>query len=278
MGNHTPSSLRIFLFRMSGLRRIFGFGGLTRFRAAPGMWEKTRVSFANPGHPVHAFTLTASGCAPIFVPLLHSEIFGAQLAGNALLAFGCRAIFGLNSRKANHSMQIALKPKYEPSQLKVWADGLGSSLSQRSTKARNAKAKPSETMAAVSRSHSSTYPRSARAAANSYTPMLTAITTMKSATVRKAIGLFDLTSKPRALQTRPFSTRSHELLFLSFQMPAATVQAPIASASMPTCSAALLPYMNLRRVIEPSGLSTRNIMMENMAFRTPHSASSHQLL
>jgi hypothetical protein len=104
-------------------------------------------------------------------------------------------------------------------------------------------------------------------------PMLTAITTIKSAIVRKAIGLVAprVTNSPNEQQARPFSNSSQELPFLELKMLAATVQAPAPSASMPNSAIVFLLF-------DTSGLAIKKIMTENIASRTPHNASSHQLL
>src|ERR1700723_3152388 len=113
--------------------------------------------------------------------------------------------------------------------------------------------------------------------------MLIAIMTITSAIVRKAIGLVApvaprVTRSPSELQATPFSTRSQELPFLEPQTLAAIVQTPAARASRPNCEDASLVWMNARRFGDPSRLPIRKIKMPNSASRTPHSASSHQLL
>jgi hypothetical protein len=61
--------------------------------------------------------------------------------------------------------------------------------------------------------------------------MLIAITTIKSAIVRKAMGLLvpKLRISPSALQARPFSTKSQDLPSLELKMPDAIAKAPAAS-------------------------------------------------
>src|SRR5580692_2438459 len=100
--------------------------------------------------------------------------------------------------------------------------------------------------------------------------MLIAIMTITSAIVRKAIGL--------VAPVAPRVTRSQELPFLEPQTLAAIVQTPAARASRPNCEDASLVWMNARRFGDPSRLPIRKIKTANSASRTPHSASSHQLL
>jgi hypothetical protein len=111
-------------------------------------------------------------------------------------------------------------------------------------------------------------------------PMLTAITTIKSAIVRKAIGLVAprVTNSPNEQQARPFSNSSQELPFLELKMLAATVQAPAPSGSMPNSAIVFLLCTNVSRIRDTSGLAIKKIMTENIASKTPHNASSHQLL
>src|ERR1700692_3580896 len=109
--------------------------------------------------------------------------------------------------------------------------------------------------------------------------MLIAIMTITSAIVRKAIGLVAprVTRSPSELQARPFSTRSQELSFLELQTLAAIVQIPAARANTPKGVIAFLLCMNIRRLGDPPG-AIRKIITANSASRTPHNASSHQLL
>src|ERR1039458_9033961 len=76
----------------------------------------------------------------------------------------------------------------------------------------------------------------------------------------------------------PFSNRSQDLPFLELPMPAAIVQAPAASASIPICTSVPLLCTNVRRVRDPSGRCIKKFMTEYIASRTPHNASSHQFL
>src|SRR5580658_7729175 len=186
----------------------------------------------------------------------------------------------LFKRKASSSMQTALKPKKDPSQLKVSADGDGSSLIQRSTKPRNTKANPTETTPATPRSHSSARrARNARAFPSSNAPMLTAITAITSAIERKVTARLAprVIMSPSVKPARPFSTRSQEFSFLELQTPAAIVQTPTASATAPISSIMFLLSTKPRRMSDPPWPSEK-MRKENTASSTPQSASSHQLL
>ena len=109
--------------------------------------------------------------------------------------------------------------------------------------------------------------------------MLIAMTTSRSATVRKLIRYWVklLKISPSALRARPFSTRSQDLPFVDLQMPAAMVQAPAASASLPrNTTVPCTAY--LRTVRDPSGSCVTKYTTENIASRTPHNARNHQFL
>src|ERR1700760_191495 len=110
--------------------------------------------------------------------------------------------------------------------------------------------------------------------------MLIAMMTITSATVRKVIGLVNprVTRIPSEVQARPFSNRSQELSFLERQTLAAIVQTPAARASRPNSEIAALLWINVCRVLDPSGLPITTIRTANSASKTPHNASSHQLL